>query len=302
MKHKSIILYLLLSLVFIQFSCEPQTDDIPSIGELPSAEISVQAVDANNYIFSVSNLQNGFLYNWDLGNGTLSNLMTVEGYFGFPGEYPVQLIVSGKGGSTTITHNLNITTGDPAIFQNEDFLLLTGYNLETNQSTRVWVWDQEAGASAVGPPVWGESNYNDPIDVSWWASDAGGFATMGCYNDEYSFKLNKQMEYINNCNGDFLFNWAWANELLGANQGEYEDAAFPYEPATSSWSLTYDEFGNKILSLSNDGFLGMAAGQHVYQILELTENVLWIRYESGAPGAPSGIDKGEWAYLRFVAQ
>ena len=81
-------------------------DDSVTMGPLPPApEFTLNQSDPNNVIFTVTSAQ-GFMVNWDFGNGILSQKLVDTVYFPFADTYTVSLAVSGKGGATVTKRRL----------------------------------------------------------------------------------------------------------------------------------------------------------------------------------------------------
>lgn len=172
---------------------------------------------------------------------------------------------------------------------------------------KTWAWQYADGALSEGEY---ENGYTDPIDTSWYQWPATQLNPLAL-DDEYVFTL-KYYKYENNCKGYFEYDWLWANELLGANLPQWKDSAFAYvPPAPSTWTLTETidttvvndttvEIDTLlILNLSNINYIGRCAGTSTYQVLQLMEDTLWVRYSLFDP-VENKIDA--WYYMRFIAK
>jgi hypothetical protein len=155
--------------------------------------------------------------------------------------------------------------------------------------------------------------------------EANDIPPSGARDDRYVFGL-KGFTYKNDCHGDFYFNWMWCNEFFGTEQKTFADTIhgyIPNDPAT--WTLDIDTVSvedslngkvrfftdsttgkrfNLILTLSNDNYIGYCSGVSIYQILDITENTMYLRHELAEPDDPSitGSNRLEWRYLRLVAE
>lgn len=315
----------------LMFRC---ADDTISIGDPPPApEFSVNQSDQNKVIFKVTKAQ-GFMINWDFGNGKLSQDSTDTIYYPFADTYTVTLTASNKGGSTTTSRPLVIATTDPKICENIYYTYLTG---GCGIASKTWKIPEADSALANGGPSAkdslgnGTSSYNDPISY-WWKSMQSGDQPVPprALDDEYVFGL-RGFTYKNDCHGDFYFNWKWCNKFFGTNQGTYKDTIHSYTPNNpATWKLDVDTLTpevttakdsttwkkrfftdsatgkrfNLILTLSNDNYLGYCSGVSIYQILQMNSDTMYLRHELAEPDKASatGPNRLEWRYLRLVAK
>ena len=118
-----------------------------SIGDPPPPpEFFVDKNDPNNVIFKVTKAE-GFMINWDFGNGTLSQNSIDTVYYPFADTYTVKLTASNKGGATTASEKVVIATTDPKICANSYYTLLTG---GCGVASKIWKIDSADGALANG--------------------------------------------------------------------------------------------------------------------------------------------------------
>ncbi len=289
----------IVSLSVFLFRCSP-TD--PDIGTPPATPTyTATATDNPNKIIFTVTSTDCFLYNWDFGNGTTSKKISDTAYYPFPDTYAVTLTISNKGGASKVVNNQVVFTLDSSIAKNEKYRLLTGGIDALNGKT--WMWQYLQGSLSEGEHTDG---FTDNIDTSWYQWPVDQLNPLAL-DDEYVFTLKNYL-YNNNCKGVFEFDWLWANELLGAEQGEWKDSAFAYTPNSPSyWSLTDsiipDTSGGAdtvtILELSNTNYIGRCAGTSTYQVLQLVEDTLWVRYALYDPKEKK-IDA--WYYMRFLAK
>jgi hypothetical protein len=302
----------------VMFGCGENT---VSIGNPPPApEFSIDKSDPNNIIFTVTSAQ-GFMINWDFGNGKLSQKSTDTMYYPFADTYTVKLTASNKGGAATTKKKLIITTTDPKICANRYYALLSGGCAVASKTWMIYDGDSAYGN---GPPSpkdslgKGTSTYNDPISFWWNSTKSLGVPPSRAMDDEYVFGL-KGFTYKNDCHGDFFFNWKWCNKLFGTNQATYADTVHAYTPnSPATWTLDVDTAGGKgfivdsasgdsfnlILTLSNNNYMGYCSGVSVYQILKIAPDTMYLRHELAEPdsAAVTGPNRLEWRYLRLVAK
>jgi hypothetical protein len=316
----------------VMFGCG---ENAVSIGDPPPApQFSVDQSDPNRPVFKLKSAQ-GFLANWDFGNGTLSQDSVDTIYYPFADTYTVKLTVSNKGGATTTTQKIVVATTDPKICANRYYELLSGGCGAASKTWKLYTGDSAFGN---GPPSSkdslgnGTSNYNDQISFWWNASRSTTppVPDARSLDDEYIFGL-RGFTYKNDCHGTFYFNWKWANKLFGLSQATYADTICAYIPnSPATWTLDVDTLTpedlsskdstawkrrffidtvtgkrfNLILTLSNSNYIGYGSGVSIYEILSITPDAMVLRSELAEPDKPSvtGPNRQEWRYMRFMAK
>jgi hypothetical protein len=183
---KKILFYISLCLSMTYTSCKPQEDDKITLPSPPTASFTYKAgKDANHVIFT-NTTDGAFLSQWDLGNGTKSELATFEGYFPYKGEFEVSLTAFNKGGHGSTKQKITISQDDPNACSGAVALL-------SNCSTRTWKLKPEVGAMTVGTPG---------LTTVYWASPIAEVTGRPChFNDEFKFTSKGEFEYDNK--GDF---------------------------------------------------------------------------------------------------
>ena len=316
----------------MMFGC---TENTVSIGNPPpEPNFTVNQSDPNTIIFTVQSAE-GFMINWDFGNGKLSQKNADTLYYPFADTYTVSLTASNKGGATTTKKKIIISTTDPKICANQFSTFLTG---GCGAPNKTWKIDSADNAIGNGPPSPkdslgnGTSSYNDQISY-WWRSSLTGDKPAPpprALDDEYLFGL-KGFTFKNNCHGDFYFNWKWCNKFFGTAQATYADTIHSYTPNNPAmWTLDVDSVTpedmsskdstlwktrfftdsatgkrfNLLLTLSNDNYIGYCSGVSVYQILRINADTMYLRHELSDPDKPSvtGSNREEWRYLRLVTK
>jgi PKD repeat protein len=316
----------------VMFGCAEHAVDIGN--PPPAPQFSTSKIDENNIIFTVSSAE-GFMVNWDFGNGKLSQRQTDTMYYPFADTYKVKLTVSAKGGAATTSKDVVVAVTDPKICANKYYTMLTG---GCDVESKTWKIDNADSALANGGATSGGiSSYNDPIKTDFWKSSLATIPPVPpaeALDDEYVFGL-RGFTYKNDCHGNFYFNWQWANKLFGLNQDIYRDTIVAYTPNNpATWTLEVDtatkedtvinngvisairtrfftdsttgQRFNLILTLSNDNYLGYCSGTSTYQILSISPDTMYLRHElvetDPKNAGKTGANRLEWRYLRLVAK
>ncbi len=230
-----------------------------------TSQVSTQG---ENYI-TFTTESRGFINKWDFGNGTEAEGAEVTAYFPFAGSYDVTLTVFTSGGSASTMQTVDIDSTDPEICNVEILQFLTGGCDATEGKT--WVMDAErAGHFGLGPPT----NFF-PEFYSAGPNEQDGF---GLYDDEFTFILDNSV-FIQQTNGDVFVRREQAGDFPGAVVNSAGDFVAPYTaPEGLTYSISSNEAGDDFINISSPGFMGFFTGSRSYQILDLNENELYVRY------------------------
>ncbi|GAA5031305.1 hypothetical protein GCM10011506_21060 [Marivirga lumbricoides] len=269
---KKYILYLFAIVAVSVWSCSEEFE-IKEAPQPQEAEYSITESSKGENYLNFSNNSTGFIKKWDFGNGATAEGDQVEGYFPFAGDYEVTLTVFSSGGSVSSSETITIEETDPTICEVEFLELLTGGCDQPEGKT--WVIDAErSGHLGVGPA--------SSFGPDYYAAQANEKAGAGLYNDEYTFVLN-QYQYKQNTNGDVYLNPAQEGKFPGAYEPEAGDRTAPYEAAENiNFSFQEDDEGYIVLSFNNNGFIGYNTGVNKYQVLSISENEMFIRFNDAA--------------------
>ncbi len=295
---KKNVLLVLFAATMLLFSSCGKDDEEEKTGT-PGA-VTITYTIADNVVSYHAEAKNAVKFVWDLANGETPTGQDVTGTYTFPGDYTVKCTAKGRDADTEATEVVKIENGDPELF-NEVNLLLSGYNSETGESEAVWQWINAAKVFGDGPRLGSlDTVYFNPIDQSWWQNGEGEI-NDSALDDEYSFKLNQTMEYVNDFKAAFMINWAWAAVRGYATPGIWEDVEYEaYEAPSSSWSVEHIENlndtiafetniggtmkpGAYVIHLTNNASMGMESKGYDYQILKLTQDTLWVRFDNTFP-------------------
>jgi PKD repeat protein len=259
-------------------------EDIAELGPPPSAEdlaFTITPSGESDNILTFSSSSKAFLKQWEFSNGERREGNTVVVTFPFAGTYTVTLRVFTSGGSLAATETIEIAETDLSLLK-PIYTLLTGGNEATEGKT--WVVDKtRPGHMGIGP-IEGDS-------PSWWSAAPGDKDDTGLYDDRYTFQL-QGLKFIMDNNGDVYVNTAQASNFPGSyeNKGDY---TAPFTPGDNlGWSISED--GDKqFLNINGNGFIGYFTGVRTSEIVEVSEEVLYLRYADAANSANA------W-YLRLI--
>jgi len=267
-------------------------------------EITITTKVNDNVITYTASATDAVKFVWDLGNGETPTGATVVGTYSFPGDYTIKCTAKGREQDRVKTMTQKVEKGDPDVF-NEVNTTLAGYDAASGESKAIWMWVDDANMMGDGPRI-GQPDtvYFNEIDHSWWNNGVGE-QPADALDDEYSFKLNSKMEYINNpgADGMFMVNWAWAAVRGYATPNIWEDHPKATSTVTAGWKVRYianiddavDSLsfetningvmkpGAYVIELTNKASLGMEAAGNEYQILKLTADTLWVRFDNTFP-------------------
>ncbi|MEO9869430.1 PKD domain-containing protein [Ekhidna sp.] len=267
---KNIKSYLWILMATLSVSCQQETFELSEkpISEANATFTVTQSSQGPNY-FTFTNASTGFIKNWDFGNGTSAEGDEVTGYFPFEGMFDVTLTVYNSGGSTTTTQSLEIAATDPEICNVEILQLLTGgCNILEGKT---WIVDSErAGYFGVGPST---SFFPDFYSAAVGDQDGADFL-----DDEYTFKLLGS-EFSMEAKGSVFVIAALSSDFSGAVQFAGNNYNAPFEdPEGLTYALSTNEAGDNFINISAPGFMGMFTNSRSYQVLDLNENEMFLRY------------------------
>jgi len=307
---KNLLILMSFALLF-SVACNKDEEEAGQPGE-----ITITTSVNDNVVTYTATATDAVKFIWDLGNGETPEGATVTGTYSFPGDYDIKCTAKGRESDRVKTFTQKVENGDPNVF-NEVNKTLCGYDETTGESTTTWVWVDAANMMGDGPREGTpDTVYFNPIDHSWW-NNGDGELPDGGLDDEYSFKLNKTMTYVNDFKDEFMVNWAWAASRGYAVPDIWDDLAYAdynngTSPAEASWSVRHIpnindtlQFetningtmmpGAYVIELTNSASIGLEAAGNEYQILKLTQDTLWIRFDNTFPEDLSMYDAADLA-------
>ena len=275
---KNYIAILFILPVLLLTACQEEFDlDAEPPTEADAAFSMAAGSNGPNYVVFTNN-SDGFIKQWDFGNGTSSNGDEVTAYFPFSGEYEVTLTVFTKGGSVASSEVITIDQTDPEICNVEIFQLLTGGCDQPEGKT--WVIDADrAGHFGLGP---GSASVGETFTPDWYQAAANEKIGGGLYDDEFTFFLNESV-FVQETNGDVYVNSGQKDNFPGAVESPVGDYTAPYDsPENMNYSITEDGNGDQFINISQGGFIGYATGVNTYQILSISETEMFLRVKDAA--------------------
>jgi PKD repeat protein len=257
-------------LVFGVFTLSTACDEEePTLGDPPSQEdagftFTTSSESDNILIFKANNSELDAI--WDLDNGITARGAEVQASYPFKDTLTITLTVQSQGGSASSTQEIIIAEDDFSLIDNPLLALLTG------GSSRTWYIDSTgADHFGVGP--------NPPGDLfpEFYSASPSEKSGGGMYDDRYTFTLNG-FGFDMVTNGDVYVNPESAGkppmtDTSAAPVGDFI-AQFPNQLG-ESWSI--EEGADTTITFSGDAFIGYYVGAHTYQIVELTDERLFVR-------------------------
>ncbi|WP_252729807.1 family 16 glycosylhydrolase [Zobellia uliginosa] len=238
---------------------------------------------------------------YDFGDGTTGESIT--GYtthtYTNSGQntYTVILTAIGSDGNT-ITETVDVTVDVPVM--NSDLV-----NLLTKGDSKKWfLAASQAGHLGLGPA-------RDGIDGDWWypkwyssqAFEKCGSEISDCFcDDELTFSVdsNGEVSYVLDNKGQTFFNVGHRDVVAGT---EEEDYCYDYDTSGTKSVIISTVEGNvpeaettgMQMDFSDGGFMSYYVGSSSYEILSISENLLYVRtYDTLNPDLA-------W-YLKFSAE
>ena len=233
---------ILIIAMIIMVGCEPQVDDKITLPPPPSAaEFIIEELPEDNSYQFVSTIEDGFLYSWDLGNGTTVSGPEAMAVYASAGVYIVELTVFNAGGHVTSTQSV-IVENDLVVVEGPcDEGTLKEFVSNCDQKT--WRLNPAAGALLVGPVGLAET---------WWQNDESVVDERFCaFDDEWTFYEDGTMVY--DTKGDI-----WGEDYMGFDFLCVDEAMLP-DPisAWGSGTHTYTAIGTDLSVGGLGAFIGL---------------------------------------------
>jgi hypothetical protein len=263
---------LVLAVGFFMSSCTDSTTG-GELGSAPTSEdvtFTSEPDSENPNIIHFTNTSDSFRALWDFGNGATAEGDEVTGEFPSQGEYTVSLTIFTESGHAKDSSIVTIAETNYAMLDDPNLNNLTGGIDDVDGKT--WVVDStQLAHMGVGPTT--------SKSPDWWQAGPKAKSGTGLYTDEYTFKLDG-FSFDMETNGYVFINGNNASDFNGAVDAPGGDKMAPWTaPDDLSFSFNQNDDGSMFLQVSDPGFLGFYAGVHTYEILELSENLMVLRFE-----------------------
>lgn len=307
MKNKIKYVLAIFVIGFLFISCEDDDNTLGALTPPSNIEINIQIIgqnsenpngDGSGDVFISVTADNAMTYKIDYG--TTETVSYVPFPYGSetkkyttPGtnDYTITVVAYGKGGSSSVaTKNITVFSS----FQPEEYIVT---NL-TDNSSKTWVVDKDVpGHLGVGP--W--ENSGSP---EWWS--AGIDEKVACCNCFYtstftfSYLAGSNSFHINVATPDGAFTKTGNLTLLpgipaSGDEGCYSysggSSDFVFAPANSILPAGTTTTATSIELLGTGTFIGYGALQKSYEIIELTEDYMYLRVQ--------GTETGNAWYLKL---
>ena len=269
---------LVLIVGFFMSSCTDSTTG-GELGSAPTSEdvtFTSEPDSENPNIIHFTNTSDSFRALWDFGNGATAEGDEVVGEFPSQGEYTVSLTIFTESGHAVDSSTVTIAETNYAMLDDPNLNNLTGGIDDVDGKT--WVVDStQLGHMGVGQL--------DLLEPNYWQAQPEVKTGAGLYDDRYTFKLDG-FSYDMETNGYVFLNGAYGDEFDNTEvPPDGADLMAPWTaPDNQSFSLSEADNGDLTLTVSSPTFIGFYAGARTYDVLELTENTMTIRYEDPKNG------------------
>ncbi len=238
----------------------------------------------NDNIIEYTATNEGFIYNWDFGNGTTSTERVATATYPSAGTYEVTLTVRNQEGSASSSQDVVIAETDPTLLDNPLYNLLTGG--VDGGGMKTWAVDSASSAHfGVGPSA-SNGDYQGVDYPTYYEAAANEKVGAGFYNDRYTFNL-EGFGFDMETQGDIYLNAPQEANFPGAFDPGVGDLTAPFEPSGNlTWNLSVPAEGategDTTLTISADGFIGYYTGVQTYKIISITENELFLQFADAA--------------------
>lgn len=281
---KKFILYIFFISVAFILGCQEEYElnqDPPATGD---ADIVITEDPAKTNTFIFGNNSDAFMKVWQYSTGQTGKGNADTLYIPFKGDYTAKLTIYNAGGSVSFEKSFTVEQTDETICSNEVLTLLTGGCDAQNGKT--WVIDSTtAGHFGLGP-----RDANGPI---WYAAGAQEKKGGGMYDDRYTFFL-ANYKYQMQTNGQVYINGGQRSQFPGSYSSPVGDFTAPFQDPQNLTYVLEEGDGNPMLTISSGGFMGYYTGVRTYEILELSEDVMFLKYYDN-------VNDFSW-YVRYIRE
>ncbi|MGB7395484.1 MAG: family 16 glycosylhydrolase [Pricia sp.] len=274
--------HLLAAFLIILASCE--TDDDEKAAALSNMEVTTEVSDdgSGTVIFNAF-AEGASSFDFDFGDGTtgespngyIEKVYTAQGQ----NSFTVTITANGADGAT-LTETVEVSVDIPAT--NSEMV-----NLLTDGSSKTWY------LAVAQPGHLGLSPASEGIDGDWWyptyysaqAFEKCSADISDCFcDDELTFSVDSsgEVSYTLDNKGQTFFNVAHKDVVGGTAD---EDSCYNYDTSGTK-AVTISEVSGNVpeaettgmqLEFSDGGFMSYYVGSSSYEILSLSEDLLYVR-------------------------
>lgn len=257
--------------------------------------------DGSGFVTFTALADNAITYSFNFGDNTpveVAPYGSATHRFNLTGTntYNVIVVASGTGGvktSTTVTIDVFSAFDDQQL---KDFLS-GGSGMSKTWYPKL---DQN-GHLGVGPTLVQDIADDGTLNGHWFpqydSTNAFGKCSSSTTDCFCEFTLNFGLDTNNNLtldhinNGQTFFNWAHGS-VVGQTFGMFDDTCFTFDtslqsdvslaPSSTDWSQVADPSypipRGTVMNFSNDGFMGYYTGVNSYEVLEVDNDFLYVRF------------------------
>ncbi|TXE19675.1 glycoside hydrolase family 16 protein [Psychroserpens burtonensis] len=260
--------------------------------------------DGSGFVNFIATADDALSYNFQFGDGESNAVPSgVNTHrYSIPGLNTYTVVVSAVGtGGVSTTETINID-----VFSSFDDLEAKVFLSGGEGNSKIWYPKlDEAGHLGVGPTLAQDNADDGDLNGHWFPQYDSTAAFGKCGSDDsdcfcdftlsFALSADETLTFNQNNNGQTFFNWA-SGSAVGQTFGEFEDTCFDFDtsaestislaPTETDWSQVADPNfpapRGTVMNFSNDGFMGYYTGVTSYEILEVDNNYLYVRFFDNA--------------------
>ncbi|MFT7049852.1 MAG: hypothetical protein ACJAZK_000441 [Psychroserpens sp.] len=260
--------------------------------------------DGSGFVNLTASADNALSYNFQFGDGTESAVPSgVKTHrYSVVGLNTYTVVVSAVGTGGVLTTG----TIDVDVFSSFSDLEAKVFLSGGEGNSKIWYPKlDEAGHLGVGPNLIQDGADDGALNGHWFPQYDSTAAFGKCGSDDsdcfcnftlsFALSTDETLTFNQNNNGQTFFNWA-SGSAVGQTFGQFEDTCFDFDtsgesevslvPTSTDWSQVADpDFPaprGTVMNFSNDGFMGYYTGVNSYEILEVDNNYLYVRFFDAA--------------------
>jgi hypothetical protein len=248
--------------------------------------------DGSGLVNFIATADNALSFRYDFGddsgiawapNGDITHRFTRQGDI----TYLVTVLASGTGGAVT-SETITIVVNSAFEDQEAKVFLAGGVG-----ASKTWYPIDEEGSWQVGVGPTLEQDVNDDGNLNGhWFPQYDATGRFACPQELiFSLDEDSNLTYQLNNEGSTYFNWAHCG-VVGESCGQFEDTCFAFDtsfisevnlvPSSTDWTQVADpdwpEPRGTVMNFSENGFMGYYTGVSEYEILQLDNDFLYVRF------------------------